>query len=543
MSPPARHAPVVVRPAATAAPVVPATPLHEVTFCVVDLETTGGSPAACAITEVGAAKFRGGECIGTFQTLVNPGVPVPPEITLMTGITEAMIGPAPPPDAVLPTLLEFIGRSVLVGHNLRFDVSFLDAALASSERDRLDLAMVDTMALARRLVRDDVDDCRLGTLAERFCLAHRPTHRALDDVLATADLLHVLLERAAGFGATALDDLLTLPHLAGHPHAVKLRLTTPLPRAPGVYALRDAQGRVTHVGRARNLRAEVRAAFSRERGRVPGSLLRTVQRLDYEVCTSGLHAAVVASRTADAVIPRRAARVRRYHYVKLLTGRAPRLAVARTPSAQRARSLGPLPSASMARAVVDAVGSVVGPDDLAAATSVHALVDTALRILRAEGGGGRGERRRAGHAVTVLAAAVRRQSRADQLRRAERLVLALPGDACVEIRRGRLVNAWSGPSPPPARACAPAFLPLHAVVLPPADRPLPREMAAEVAQVGAWLDRNAHRLRLLAVEGELSSPWPGPQPASSPGRTRPPPVAVAATSPGLRCSTCSPPSC
>src|SRR4029450_14099179 len=74
----------------------PTTPLHQVTFCVVDLETTGASSATCAITEVGAAKFRGGECLGTFQTLVNPGSPIPPFITQLTGITEAMVLPAPP---------------------------------------------------------------------------------------------------------------------------------------------------------------------------------------------------------------------------------------------------------------------------------------------------------------------------------------------------------------------------------------------------------------------------------------------------------------
>ena len=72
------------------------TPLAEVTFCVVDLETTGESPATCAITEVGAVNLRGGECLGTFQTLVNPGLPIPPEITVLTGITTAMVVPAPP---------------------------------------------------------------------------------------------------------------------------------------------------------------------------------------------------------------------------------------------------------------------------------------------------------------------------------------------------------------------------------------------------------------------------------------------------------------
>ena len=80
------------------------TPLHQVTFCVIDFETTGGSAADCAITEVGAVKLRGGECLGTYQTLVNPGQAIPPEITVLTGITQAMVLPAPRIEATpLPT--------------------------------------------------------------------------------------------------------------------------------------------------------------------------------------------------------------------------------------------------------------------------------------------------------------------------------------------------------------------------------------------------------------------------------------------------------
>src|SRR5256885_11508452 len=96
------------------------TPLCDVTFVVLDLETTGGSPLDCAITEVGAVKLRGGECLGTFATLVNPGMAIPAEIIYLTGITQAMVVPAPPIEAVLPSLLEFIGNdAVIVGHNVR----------------------------------------------------------------------------------------------------------------------------------------------------------------------------------------------------------------------------------------------------------------------------------------------------------------------------------------------------------------------------------------------------------------------------------------
>src|SRR5439155_5308265 len=105
-------------------------------------------------------------------------------------ITEAMVGPAPTIANVLPALCEFMGGTVLVGHNVRFDVSFLDAALTANRYPRLSHSRVDTCALARRLVRDEVPNCRLGTLARQFRLSHQPCHRALDDALATADLLH-----------------------------------------------------------------------------------------------------------------------------------------------------------------------------------------------------------------------------------------------------------------------------------------------------------------------------------------------------------------
>jgi DNA polymerase-3 subunit epsilon len=189
------------------------TPLFEVTFAVIDIETTGMAPGQSRIIEVAAAKFQGGECIGTFQTLVNPGCGVPPFITILTGITEAVLVPAPPIEEVLPTLLEFLGDAVLVGHNLRFDTGFLDAALNACGRRPLHQSRVDTLALARRLVGEEVPNRRLRTLARFFRTATQPTHRALDDVLATAGVLHGLLELAATFDVLALDDLLAFPSM------------------------------------------------------------------------------------------------------------------------------------------------------------------------------------------------------------------------------------------------------------------------------------------------------------------------------------------
>ena len=97
------------------------TALADVTFCVVDLETTGGAPQTDAITEIGAVKLRGGECLGTFQTLVNPGCAIPPRITMLTGISESMVLTAPRVETALASFLEFLGGAVIVGHNVRFE--------------------------------------------------------------------------------------------------------------------------------------------------------------------------------------------------------------------------------------------------------------------------------------------------------------------------------------------------------------------------------------------------------------------------------------
>jgi DNA polymerase-3 subunit epsilon len=185
-------------------------PLFDVCFAVLDVETTGGSPATAALTEIAAAKYRGGECLGEFQTLVDPGCSVPPLISLLTGITDDMVHGAPSVSSVLPSLLEFVRDSVIVGHNVSFDVAFLDAALGDSGRAPLGNATIDTLALARRLVRPDVPNCKLRTLATSLRLEHRPSHRALDDVRATADLLHRLIEHATGYGVFVLGDLVDL---------------------------------------------------------------------------------------------------------------------------------------------------------------------------------------------------------------------------------------------------------------------------------------------------------------------------------------------
>ena len=186
--------------------------LAETTFVVLDLETSGGSPNLGAhITEIGAVKIRGGEIIGKFQTFVNPGTPIPYFITELTGITDEMVFDSPSIDETFPTLLEFLGsehETVFVAHNAPFDLSFLRAAAVLQEYPWPKFVVIDTAKLARRVLsRDEVTNCKLGTLAEYFSATVSPTHRALDDALATVDVLHALIGRVGSLGINTLAEL------------------------------------------------------------------------------------------------------------------------------------------------------------------------------------------------------------------------------------------------------------------------------------------------------------------------------------------------
>ncbi len=527
-------------------------PLSDVTFCVLDLETTGGDRNNDFITEIGAIKLRGGECQGTFQTLVNPGRAIPPSITMFTGISDAMVFPAPRIEQVLPTLLEFCGDSVIVGHNVRFDIAFLNAALGRSRRPTLTNAAVDTLALARRLVRDEVPDCRLATLSSRFRLDHQPSHRALDDALATADLLHLLLERAASFGVLGLDDLQLLPKIGGHPQVAKLKLTNQLPRTPGVYLFHDARGEVLYVGKATNLRQRVRSYFGSDDRRKIGPMLREAHRISHIESPDPLTAAVLELRYLHQLKPRynkHGTTWDRYCFVRLSSEESwPRLQIVKDPKALGLH-IGPLPSRTMATLVVEAIQSVVPLRRCTARLGrtyvppTNASICTAAQLgVAACPCSGTADPIRYADAITMVqrgladepdvllgplrermlalatahrfeeAAAVRDRARAlagallrqrmiDRIRRAGRMEIRI-GDVMFEIEHGRLHASFRegtlaiGLTVPPPLAVPELF------------RPLPRDAVDETLCIARFLDSNSQKVKLISCTGEWSQPLP-----------------------------------
>ncbi|GIH08815.1 DNA polymerase III subunit epsilon [Rhizocola hellebori] len=337
--------------------------LRNITFVIVDLETTGGAPDGGGITEVGAVKVRGGEQLGQLATLVNPGVPIPPFITVLTGITTAMVSPAPTIERVLPSLLEFLSGAVLVAHNAPYDVGFLKAACAAHGYKWPAPRVLDTALMARRvLLRDEVPNRKLGTLAAYF-RTHTPTHRALDDALATVDVLHALIGRLGSLRVTTLGETISYLKPVTPTQRSKRFLAEGLPHAPGVYIFRAADDRPLYVGTSGDIATRVRSYFTagEKRARI-SEMLAASTRVDAVVCAHSLEAQVRELRLIAAHSPpynRRSKHPERVHWIKLTAEAFPRLSLVRRLGPEPGAILGPFSGRRTAQAAIDAVHEAI----------------------------------------------------------------------------------------------------------------------------------------------------------------------------------------
>ncbi|NHN55949.1 DEDD exonuclease domain-containing protein [Calidifontibacter sp. DB0510] len=340
------------------------TPLHEVTFVVVDLETTGGRPGASQITEVGAVKVRGGEVLGEFQTLVNPGEPIPAFIAMLTGISDAMVARAPRIGTVLPAFLEFAADSVLVAHNAGFDIGFLRAACRDLDLVWPGPKVLDTVHLARQLVtRDEATNHKLATLAQLFGATTTPDHRALHDARATVDVLHALLGRVGNLGVHTLEELSSYTARVTPAQRRKRVLADGLPSAPGVYVFKDAQGRALYVGTSVDIKRRVRSYFTSSEQRTRMSqMVGLATEVTPIVCQTALEAQVRELRLIAEHKPRFNRRSRfpeRAMWLKLTDELFPRLSIVREVRDDDATYAGPFTSRSAAELAMAALHEVL----------------------------------------------------------------------------------------------------------------------------------------------------------------------------------------
>lgn len=534
-----------------------ADPLREVTFVVVDLETTGGSNKTEAITEIGAVKVRGGEVLGEFSTLVDPGRSIPPQITMLTGISDVMVASAPGIESVLPSFLEFSRNCVLVAHNAGFDIGFLRAACQRQQLPWPNPRVVDTVRLARSvLTKDEAPSVRLGLLAPLLGSAVQPDHRALTDARATVDVLHALFERLGNLGVHSLDELPSAARQVSPERRRKRVLAQGLPAAPGVYLFRGNDNEVLYVGTSKNLRQRVRSYFgATEQRRRIRHMVTLAQRVDHVICAHSLEAQVREQRLIAAHQPRYNRKSKspfRLWWVVLTDEAFPRLSIVGSDSSATVKTsacLGPFSSRGTAEIAVDAIQAAVtirrcsvrirrtapsgkpcalaelgkcgapcsGAEsidayavhvrrivELVAGDSDEVLAGMRERVYQLGAAGRFDEAAVARDRLAVLAEALDRRQRLAALTAIAELVAARPDGAdgweLTVVRHGRLVaagRARRGVDPMPVVR----LLLASAETVLPGPGPLPAASAEESSTILHWLQLPGTRLV------QASSPW------------------------------------
>jgi DNA polymerase-3 subunit epsilon len=286
--------------------------LEDATYVVVDLETTGLRPGTSAICEIGAVRVRGLELAEEYETLVDPGLRIAPGASAITGLRNEQLRGAPRPAEAVRRFLDFAGDAVLVAHNARFDLAFLDRETEWLTGSRIAAPVVDTVLLARTLLAGRVKGFSLGQLAWFIGTDARPCHRALPDAKATAELLLALIGLAQERGARTVADLGALAATRTRRLAEKRHLAFGAPTQPGVYLFRGRGDQVLYVGRARDLRARLRSYFRSDRQRpAVEAALGATERIEWRVLGSELEAALEELRLIRELRPPGNARVSR----------------------------------------------------------------------------------------------------------------------------------------------------------------------------------------------------------------------------------------
>lgn len=163
-------------------------------FTVFDTETTGLNPKQNRVVEIGAIRFDRNGIVSRFSLLIDPGVLIPPEVTRINNITDAMLKGQPEPKVVYPDFIRFIGDSILIAHNAPFDVDFVNEELARLALPRLKNRIVDTRILAKEVF-PGLPKYALQDLAVRFNIQAVDAHRAEDDSRVCMELFLVCLAR------------------------------------------------------------------------------------------------------------------------------------------------------------------------------------------------------------------------------------------------------------------------------------------------------------------------------------------------------------
>lgn len=263
-------------------------------YAVIDVETTGGSPANDRIAEIAVIIFDGNKVTDSYSTLVNPKKSIDPYVTKLTGITDEMVANAPTFEDIHQKILELTHEAIFVAHNVKFDFGMIRQEYKRIGID-FNRRQLDTVNLARKVL-PGFDSYSLGNICESLGIEITDRHRALGDTEATVKLLEVILTKsnAAKYIEIELNHGIDLDLLP--PYLSKAEIEK-LPEDPGVFYYRDEVGKVLYLDGVKNIRKKVISHISSlpdspERQR----MFELMRGVDYELSGTELIAKLMAHR-------------------------------------------------------------------------------------------------------------------------------------------------------------------------------------------------------------------------------------------------------
>ena len=342
-------------------------------FIAVDVETTGLRPRDQRIIEVALYRYHEGVLSERYETLLNPGRPIPRFISTLTGIRDEDVEHAPSFKDVSEAITSFIGNALLVGHNVRFDISFLNAELKRAGHESLVNERLDTLTLANRYL-PHVRKPSLDRVASALGITARDIHRAGGDARMTAEAALKLTDLASRTGVSTLDDL--RGRAASNPDrprddvgrgrsVLDRAWLADVPRKPGVYLMYGPQDEVIYVGKAKSLRERLSSYYSQPLGytRKMDGLIETMSRIETEVVGTELQALILEAQLIQRYQPRYNTAMRsfeHYPYIRVdISNTWPRVTVAKHRKNDGARYYGPYRSSAGARKTIEVITNAV----------------------------------------------------------------------------------------------------------------------------------------------------------------------------------------
>ncbi|MBL0272851.1 MAG: GIY-YIG nuclease family protein [Chitinophagaceae bacterium] len=269
-------------------------------YAIVDIETTGSYAAANGITEISIHVFDGEKITEKFETLINPGQPIPHFITAMTGITDKMVAHAPAFEEVAEKIFHILQDKIFIAHNVNFDYSFVKSHLQGAGFD-LDSKKLCTVRLSRKIF-PGFPSYSLGKLCESLGITIHDRHRAGGDTAATVKIFQLLLQHDTeqhipkSLQRNSKESILP-------PHVPKEHFNQ-LPYTAGVYYFHNEKGKVVYVGKANNIRYRVNSHFSNNSAsRQKQNFMQHIHAISFQSCGTELMACILESTEIKKMWP------------------------------------------------------------------------------------------------------------------------------------------------------------------------------------------------------------------------------------------------